>query len=84
MRVLHSWCCPRAGKGGPARVMAAAFDATVWLGESYTDVEGTVISLPGNVKTGLKKAFDDGVLEEEQDVVDDEVDLSEKKVKTLI
>jgi hypothetical protein len=49
-----------------------------WLGEYYTDSDGSEVSLPDDVKVVLAKAFQDGVLDVKQDILDDAVDLPPK------
>ena len=55
-----------------------------WLGEYYTDSDGSEVSLPDDVKVVLAKAFQDGVLDVKQDILDDAVDLPPKRMKQLV
>ena len=59
-------------------------DIEAWLGEYYQDSDGSEVVLPDAVKTVLMKAFQDGVLDAKQDVLDDKVELVPKRMKQLV
>ena len=61
-------------------------DVEAWLGEYYTDSDGSEVALPDAVKVVLAKAFKDGVLDVKQDILDDAVELRlpPKRMKQLV
>ena len=59
-------------------------DFEAWLGENYTDSDGSAVALPVPVQAILLQAFKDGVLDDKQDILDDEVWLPSKRMKALV
>jgi hypothetical protein len=59
-------------------------DVEKWLGDYYTDSDGSEVALPDAVKVILAKAFKDGVLDVKQDILDDAVELPPKRMKQLV
>jgi hypothetical protein len=80
-RVLHI-CCVTLGLGQSSA--CCEMDIAAWLGEYYTDSDGSEVSLPDKVKEVLLTAFNDDVLDEKQDILDDAVDLPPKRMKQLV
>ena len=80
-RVLHI----RVGTLGLGQSSACLnMDVDSWLGEYFTDSDGSEVVLPDAVRTVLLKAFKDDVLDEKQDVLDDKVELAPKRMKQLV
>ena len=76
--VLH-FCVWTLGLGQSSACLQ--MDVEKWLGDYYTDSDGSEVALPDEVKVILAKAFKDGVLDGKQDVLDDEVELPPKRMK---
>ena len=79
-RVLHFVFTLGRGQSSACLEM----DIEAWLAASYTETDETVVSLPDVVKEVLKKAFDDSVLDEKQDILDDTQELPPKRMKALV
>ena len=80
-RVLH-FCVWTLGLGQSSACLKMDFEA--WLGEYYTDSDGSEVALPDVVKVVLAKAFQDDVLDGKQDILDDAVELPPKRMKQLV
>ena len=79
--VLH-FCVGTLGLGQSSACLQ--MDVEKWLGDYYTDSDGSEVALPDAVKVILAQAFKDGVLDGKQDVLDDEVELPPKRMKALV
>ena len=81
-RLCCTFVCGTLGLGQSSACLQ--MDVEKWLGDYFTDSDGSEVALPDEVKVILAKAFQDGVLDGKQDVLDDEVELPPKRMKALV